>query len=124
MKKFLLPVFILLVFYNASAQNTAKKSLDHAVYDSWQSIDNEHISNDGKWVLYVVKPQEGDANLIITDAKNSSKFRVERADTARFTSDSRYAVMLIRPFFKDIRQAKIKKKKPAEFPKVTLGIIT
>jgi dipeptidyl aminopeptidase/acylaminoacyl peptidase len=32
--------------------------------------------------------------------------------------------MLIRPFFKDIRQAKIKKKKPAEFPKDTLGIIT
>ena len=124
MKKFLLPVFILLSLFSASAQKAAKKPLDHSVYDSWQSIDNEHISNDGKWVLYVVKPQEGDANLVITDAKNSSKFRIERADTARFTSDSKYAVMLIKPFFKDIRQAKIKKKKPAEFPKDTLGIIT
>jgi len=124
MKKFLLPAFILFAVYNVSAQSIKKKPLDHTVYDSWQSIDNEHISNNGKWIIYVVKPQEGDAELVITDAKNSSKFRVKRADTARITADSKYAVMLIKPFFKDIRQAKIKKKKPAEFPKDTLGIIT
>jgi len=124
MKKFLLPVFILFAFSNASAQNTVKKPLDHSVYDDWQSIDNEHISNDGKWIIYVIKPQQGDANLVISDAKNSSKFKVSRADTARLTFDSKFAVCLIKPFYKDIRQAKIKKKKPAEFPKDTLGIIT
>ncbi|SHL88404.1 prolyl oligopeptidase family serine peptidase [Mucilaginibacter sp. OK098] len=124
MKKLLLSAFILFVVYNVSAQSVKKKPLDHTVYDGWQSIDNEHISNNGKWIIYVIKPQEGDAQLVITDAKNSSKFRVQRADTARITADSKYAVMLIKPFFKDIRQAKIKKKKPAEFPKDTLGIIT
>jgi hypothetical protein len=30
----------------------------------------------------------------------------------------------MRPFYKDVRQAKIKKKKQSEFPKDTLGIIT
>jgi len=124
MKKILLPVFILLSIYNVSAQKLKKKPLDQSVYDGWQSIDNEHISNNGKWVLYVVKPQEGDAELVVADSKTSSKFRIPRADTARITFDSKYAVMLIKPFFKDIRQAKIKKKKPVEFPKDTLGIIT
>jgi hypothetical protein len=47
---------------------------------------------------------------------------VPRADTARFTADSKYAVFMIRPFYKDLRQAKIKKKKQNEFPKDTLGI--
>jgi dipeptidyl aminopeptidase/acylaminoacyl peptidase len=123
MKKLLLPVLLLLAI-SASAQKISKKPIDHSVYDGWQSITNERISNDGKWVLYVIKPQEGDASLVISDAKGSSKFSIPRADTARITTDSRYAVCLIRPFYKDIRQAKIKKKKPTEFPKDTLGVIT
>jgi dienelactone hydrolase len=122
MKKLLLPVFLLVAFI-ASAQKVSKKPLDHTVYDGWQNIVNERISNDGKYVLYIVKPQEGDATLVITDSKNSSKLNIPRADTVRITADSKYAAFLIRPFFKDTRLAKIKKKKPAEFPKDTLGII-
>jgi dipeptidyl aminopeptidase/acylaminoacyl peptidase len=123
MKKFLLPA-LLLFSLCAIAQKASKKPLDHTVYDSWQSIANERISNDGKRIVYVVKPQEGDANLIIIDSKNSSRLTIPRADTVRFTPDSKYAIFLIRPFYKDIRQAKIKKKKQSEFPKDTLGIIT
>jgi hypothetical protein len=109
MKKFLLPVFILFTIFSVSAQKIKKKPLDHSAYDGWQSIDNEHISNNGKWVIYVIKPQEGDADLFITNTKNN-KFRVPRADTARFTSDSKYTVMLIRPFFKDIARQRSKRK--------------
>ncbi|WP_224746168.1 alpha/beta hydrolase family protein [Mucilaginibacter glaciei] len=122
MKKLLLSV-LLLSAISAFSQKVSKKPLDHSVYDGWQNIANERISNDGKYIMYVVKPQEGDANLIITDSKNSSKFIIPRADTARMTADSKYSAFLIRPFFKDTRMAKIKKKKPAEFPKDTLGII-
>ncbi|MBD1386908.1 S9 family peptidase [Mucilaginibacter rigui] len=123
MKKILLPVFLLFCFY-ASAQKTSKKPLDQSVYDGWQSIAGERISNDGKWIVYAIKPQEGDANLVITGGNGKSLINIPRADTARFTPDSKYAVFLIRPFYKDVRQAKIKKKKQSEFPKDTLGIIT
>jgi dipeptidyl aminopeptidase/acylaminoacyl peptidase len=122
MKKLLLPA-LLLFSLCAVAQKASKKPLDQSVYDGWQSITNERISNDGKRIVYVIKPQEGDANLVITDSKNSSRLTIPRADTVRFTPDSKYAVFLIRPFYKDIRQAKIKKKKQSEFPKDTLGII-
>lgn len=121
--KILLSLFTLFIFFNAAAQKINKKPLDHSVYDGWQNIENQLISDDGKRVLYVIKPQEGDADLVITDSKNGSQFHIPRADTARFSSDSKFAVALIRPYFKDIRQAKIKKKKPAEFPKDTLGIV-
>ncbi|HEY0245505.1 MAG TPA: hypothetical protein VGC01_08090, partial [Mucilaginibacter sp.] len=124
MKKFLLPVIIICTILSASAQKDSKKPLDHSVYDGWQSVTGERITNDGKWILYVVKPQASDADLVITNATNSSKFHISRADTARFTYDSKYAISLIRPFYKDTREAKIKKKKPADFPKDTLGIVT
>jgi len=124
MKKFLLLLTFLTIYFTATAQKTSKKPLNQSVYDAWQSIENERISNDGKWILYVVKPQDGDANLVVTDSKNSGRINIARADTARFTFDSKYVIALIKPFFKDIRQAKIKKKKPADFPKDTLCIIT
>ena len=123
MRKILLLPFLWFLFESASAQTTTKKPLDQSVYDGWQSITNEHISDDGRWVLYVIKPQQGDATLVISTAKNSNKFLVSRADTARFTADSKYAAFLIRPFYKDLRMARIKKKKQNEFPKDTLGLM-
>jgi len=123
MRKLLLLPLLCFLVDAASAQTTAKKPLDHSVYDSWQSISNERISDDGKWVLYVVKPQQGDATLVISTAKNSNKIQVPRADTARVTADSKYAAFLIRPFYAATRLARIKKKKQDEFPKDTLGLM-
>ena len=123
MRKILLLPFLCFLFDAASAQTTAKKPLDHSVYDGWQSITNEHISDDGKWVSYVIKPQQGDATLVISTAKNSNKFRIPRADTAHITADSKYVAFLIRPFYKDLRMARIKKKKQDDFPKDTLGFM-
>ncbi|MEZ2335856.1 prolyl oligopeptidase family serine peptidase [Mucilaginibacter sp. RCC_168] len=124
MHKTLLLLFSIFIFLNVSAQKTAKKPLDNTVFDGWQSISNQHISNNGKWIFYVVKPQQGDAELVITNATNTTKVRIPRADTASFSNDSKFVTFLIRPFYKAIREAKIKKKKQADFPKDTLGIIT
>ncbi|WP_431198514.1 hypothetical protein ACRQ5D_28100 [Mucilaginibacter sp. P25] len=125
MRKLLLSACLLLAIgFHVSAQKTAKKPLDHTVFDGWQSIAGQRISNDGKWIGYVIKPQQGDAELIIKDARNATLVKIPRADTIKISSDSKFAVCLIRPFYKDTRQAKIKKKKQSDFPKDTLGIIT
>jgi dipeptidyl aminopeptidase/acylaminoacyl peptidase len=124
MRKLLLIILLSAIYVSLSAQTISKKPLDHAVFDGWQSITGQRISNGGKWIMYVVKPQEGDACLVITDTKNTTKVQIPRADTARFSSDGKFAVFQIRPFFKDTRQAKIKKKKQSEFPKDTLGFIS
>jgi len=124
MRKILLLSLFSIAGLSVSAQKASKKPLDHSVYDGWQAISNQNITNDGKWVVYVVKPQQGDASLVVTTAKNTGKITVPRADTARFTNDSKYAVFLIRPFYAATRMARIKKKKPDEMPKDTLGFMT
>ncbi|MBS7565244.1 S9 family peptidase [Mucilaginibacter sp. Bleaf8] len=123
MRKFLLLGLFSTAWISIYAQKAAKKPIDHSVYDGWQSVANESISNDGKWVSYVVKPQQGDAMMVITSAKNTGKLQIPRADTSRFTNDSKYAIFLIRPFYAATRMARIKKKKPDEFPKDTLGLV-
>lgn len=124
MKKLLLAAILFCAIADASAQKTAKKPLDHSVFDGWQSLVGEHISNDGKWILYGVRPQAGDSHLTITDPSNTKKTTIERADTARFTSDSKYAVAIIKPPYAVTREMRIKKKKPSEFPKDTMAIVT
>src|SRR3954464_8576808 len=90
-----------------------KKPLDHSVYDGWQSIGERMISNDGKWVVYTVRPQEGDANLYVQSSDGTTyKKQIARGDSATITEDSRFVVFKIKPLFKDTRDAKIKKKRP------------
>ena len=106
----------------AVAQQVSKKPLDHSVYDKWESVANQKISNNGRYVLFQVKPQQGDGMLYIKTAGNRPLAQFSRGDSALFTADSRYVVFPIKPPYKDVRQARIKKKKPEEMPKDSLGI--
>jgi hypothetical protein len=93
------------------------------VYDGWQHIGERMISNNGKWIVYTIDPQQGDNELIIQSADAKTKIAVPRGYDARITEDNRYVVFKIKPFYKDTREAKIKKKKPTDFPKDSLGIL-
>jgi dipeptidyl aminopeptidase/acylaminoacyl peptidase len=120
MKKFFFPVFLLFTL-TATAQN--KKPLDHTVYDNWKSIGERLISNDGKFVVYTVNPQEGDGELVIQNPTTKFKKIIPRGYSAVITEDSKYAVFKIKPSFQETRQAKIKKKTGDDLPKDSLGII-
>ena len=120
MKKIVLPV-LLLICAQLSAQ--MKKSLDHSVYDGWKSIGERMISNDGKYAVYAINPQEGDGELTIQNLSTMAKTTIARGYSAVITEDSRYVVFRIKSFFQDTRQAKIKKKKADDMPKDSIGII-
>src|SRR6185436_16182771 len=115
-------VFLLFTFNFLLAQ---KKPLDHTVYDSWQSIGERMISNDGKWVVYTVNVQEGDNELVIqsTALNTISKKIIPRGYNAVITEDSRFVIFRIRPYYKDLRDARIKKKRPDDSPKDSLAIV-
>jgi dipeptidyl aminopeptidase/acylaminoacyl peptidase len=120
MKRILLIAFSLFTMFSSSAQ---KKPLDHSVYDSWQHIGERMISNDGNWVIYTIDPQEGDNELVIQSSDAHYKKSIPRGYNALITEDSRYVVFKIKPFYKDNREARIKKKKPEEMPKDSLAIV-
>lgn len=109
--------------FTYAQQQPAKKPLDHSVYDSWQSIGTKIISANGQFVAYSVLPQEGDANLIIHDLKTGQSVTIPRGTNPAMSMDSRFLICTIKPLFKDTREARIKKKKPAEMPKDSLAII-
>lgn len=115
---------VLLALMGASqAANAQKKPLDHTVYDEWQSIGYKELSNNGAWVAYQVKTQESDHTLSLFGLDNQKQLSFHRGEPAVFTADSQFAVFKIRPFYTDLKQVKIKKKKEHEIAKDSLGIV-
>ncbi|MEJ5996488.1 prolyl oligopeptidase family serine peptidase [Pedobacter sp. Du54] len=114
----------------ASIAYAQKKPIDHSVYDTWESLSAKQFSNDGNWAAYNINQQEGDANLYFQHSSTPQKLKIARATapgsfgsaSPLFSPDSKFAAFSIKPFYKDIRMAKIKKKKPDEMTKDTLGI--
>ena len=128
MKKSSLLLAAALLCAGAAAQ---KKPLDHTVYDGWQSVSATAISPDGRVIAYEVNPQEGDGTLYIHyspaavrgKAAPTRVITIDRGYRARILDDSRAVVCLIKPFFKDSREARIRKRTGDKAPKDSLAII-
>lgn len=102
---------------------SGKKMLDHDVYDFWNRINEQAISNDGNWILYSQSPENGDAELHVKSISSDRAFSEARGVSATFSADSRHVAFLIKPAKDAVRQAKLDKKKDEEMPKDSLGII-
>ncbi len=120
MKRCLLLLTFFVMTFSIQAQ---KKPLDHSVYDSWQHVGEKLISNDGQWVVYTVDPQLGDNELVVETSGGQSRRSFPRGYNAFITDDSRFLIFKIKAYNKDIREAKIQKKKAADMPKDSLAII-
>ncbi len=114
-------VFPLLLL--ATVLTAQKKPLDHTVYDGWQSIGEKYISNDGKFVVYTITPQEGDALLVIQQTDGKKLLELQRGYAATISEDNRYVFCKIKPAYQQTRDAKIKKKKADDMPKDSLAVI-
>jgi dipeptidyl aminopeptidase/acylaminoacyl peptidase len=130
-------IFVLPVAAEQAKKETAKRPLSHDDYDSWKSIVRQQISVDGKWILYLETPQDGEAEIVAKNIKTGKEYRhtigysgedtnSERAANPEFTYDSTHVVFLISPSeaeIKEAKKAKKEKKKDAEEPKKKLGIM-
>ena len=119
LKPLILCTFLLIInFFSAQ-----KKPLDHSVYDAWQSVGSRLISNDGKWLGYYVDAQEGDGNLYIYSTINKTQQKFPRASKLFLTSDSKFAIFTVKPFYKDIKAVKDKKLKKDKLAKDSLYLV-
>jgi dipeptidyl aminopeptidase/acylaminoacyl peptidase len=114
---------VLTLSLSLSAVLAQKKPLDHSVYDGWKSIRSTSLSNDGRWVLYAIAPQEGDAVVEVRSVTGDVVHRFDRGSTVRFSQDSRFVVATVVPKAEDVKTATREKKKPEDQPKNTLLIL-
>ncbi|MDR2138121.1 MAG: prolyl oligopeptidase family serine peptidase [Tannerella sp.] len=101
-----------------------KKTLDHSMYDAWESVSQMQISPDGQYAACVVSPQEGDSTLEVTRLQTLALTRIERGFNPQISSDSKILVFGIKPSEAEKKQARKEKKKADEMPKDSVGYMT
>ncbi len=123
MKRLLVFAAVVLVLAPSLALAQEKRPLDHDVYDGWNSIQGQRISDDGRWVLFTLDPQEGDAQLHARDLRSNVDHVVPRGESARFSHDNRYVVFMIKPELALAREAEKDNDGDDSEPKDSLGIL-
>src|SRR5262245_49357004 len=105
-------------------QAQGKKPLDHASYDVWNSLTGSQLSDDGQWVWFALSSGKEDKTLTIRSTKTEQSYTVPRASLAKFSKDSAWAVYQIPADPAEVKKAKDAKKKPEEYPKGSLEILS
>jgi dienelactone hydrolase len=109
----------------------------HSDYDPWRSIQGQKLSPDGKYLAYLLVPQEGDSEVVIRNLGTGEERRHTRgtyssyesssgrtsAGSAFFTADSRFLVFRIPPQTTELDRAKKEKRKSDDMPKDYLAVI-
>lgn len=101
-----------------------KKQLSHEELVTWKQIERPTISNDGNWVAFSLKAEEGDAILKVWNAETQDTYSFERGEGALFSADNQHLIFKIHPHedtLKSMRRRGVKKDK---LPNDSLGILT
>ena len=126
---------------NASASAAAPRALTPRDFDRWQSIEGERLSDDGTWVAYSLVPQVGEGEVVVRPVRGTNEFRHSRgyigrpqtrpgagrgpafnAPPAQFFG-SQFVAFTIEPPQAEVEAARRQKKRPADQPKSSLGIM-
>jgi dipeptidyl aminopeptidase/acylaminoacyl peptidase len=123
MKKLLGLAFCLLFTTVLTAQETtAKKKIDHTLYDSWNTIGSILQSQSGELITYSINPSQGDGTFFIEKIDGSLKKSFERGKRPNIHFKENFVVFQIAPQFDTVRQLKLDKVKNDKLPKDSLGI--
>jgi dipeptidyl aminopeptidase/acylaminoacyl peptidase len=106
----------------AIATFSQKPPLDHSVYDGWKSISTTTVSTDGKWVSYIINPQQGDGWIYLYNTETGKSDSTACGSKPSFSAGIKYFVYQINPSYDETRAAKKKKLKDDKMPKNSLAI--
>ncbi|HKX32996.1 MAG TPA: hypothetical protein VJ302_35270, partial [Blastocatellia bacterium] len=115
-----------------------KRPLTHRDYDRWRSIQGPQLSPDGRFLAYLLAPQDGDGEIVVRQLATGIEWRSGRgwcrpsaADPSQanslaqifITRDSRFAIFVIEPNKEDLTRPRGERRTVAEAPKTGLGIM-
>ncbi len=108
--KSLRTVFLVLIFtalvFSIGASAAGKKALTFEDLMKFKTIHDAAISEDGGWVVYQLKPDRGDSEVVVRSTMGEMEYRVERGKKPAITSDSQWVAVGVSPSFADMEKSK------------------
>lgn len=114
-----LTLYIPLVLFSQSSE---KKALDHSVYDNWNRLSHQTISQDGNWISFEINPQDGDGNLFLKNPSLKYENTFARGYKASIAPNNNFIAFHFKPEKDTLRTLKLDGKKDEDLPKDSLGI--
>ncbi|HKE37969.1 MAG TPA: prolyl oligopeptidase family serine peptidase [Candidatus Baltobacteraceae bacterium] len=68
--------------------------VDYRAYDSWNVVVTPVFSDDGRYLAYVLKPEDGDPTLVVRDETSGKDRRETRASNPVFADNGRFVVFM------------------------------
>jgi dipeptidyl aminopeptidase/acylaminoacyl peptidase len=142
-----MPLRIVLALLFVCPLFAQKRAFTQDDYDSWRHIQNQQLSNDGRYLAYAVFPQQGDGELIVRDLVTGKELHQSAGElppppkpnfaipqieeppipppgiAVRFTADSRTIVFSTFAPRDEVERAKRQKRKPEDMPKGDVVVI-
>lgn len=107
----------------ASAAAQSKPVLEHDVYERWNTLAGETLSDDGAWVLYHRERYDSDGDLVVRQTAGEAMHVIARGTSGRFDAGSRYVVFTINAARDSVLQARRDGRRGDRAPRDTLGIL-
>ena len=102
----------------------AQKVLDHSDFDRWKTITATQVSRDGRWVVYQIKPGEGDPVVVVRNTETGLDRTLERGAAPQLNTGGTHLVYRIQPALDSTRAMRRRKVDADKLPKDTLAIVT
>lgn len=97
--------------------------MDPTVYATWNRISNQKITDNGQWLMYTLKAEEGDPSLHLVNLTSMESTTFSRASRASFDQSGNFAFFMTNVTQDSLDQLKRKGVKKKDFPKDSLHIL-
>lgn len=87
----------LIIFLFLSTNVFAKKAMTFEDIMKFKNIQNPQISNDGKWLVYTIKYDRGDGEVLIQGIDTNLKYNVPRGNRPVISKNSQWVAMTVLP---------------------------
>ena len=95
---------ILIVAANVSTAFPQSKPLTFEDLMKFRTIHDVVISEDGTWLAYQLKPDRGDAEVVIRSVEIADEIRVERGKKPVISGDARWVAVAVSPPFEELEK--------------------
>lgn len=107
-----LPTLLLLTLLCTSGR--AQKAITVQDMQTWNEIDDEEISANGRFVLYTLTQDVGDPTAVLYDSQTKTERRFPRLHRARLSYDGQHLIGLLKPGMATVKELKLSEKKKAK----------
>ncbi|MBK8391208.1 MAG: S9 family peptidase [Saprospiraceae bacterium] len=99
-----------------------KKVMTPDVFSKWRRINDESISDDGKFVIYTMNREQHDDEVVLYSVESGQKKVFDRGKKPMLTNDGKLLILSISPPMDSLREMKRRKVKKDDLPKDTLYV--